>query len=158
MLSSMSPIVRHGADRDRTGVDDRLANGVDVSAGGKVHDGVGAEVNRRVKFFKLAVDVGCDGRIADVGVDLALGGDADGHRFKAFFQVRLVGGDHHSSPRDFIPHQRRFQFFAARDELHFGGDLALPSGQQLSHLCVVLYVSEFDGSASLRLADLHFKE
>ena len=61
---------RHRADRHRRGVDDRLADGVDVAAGRQVHHRVGAEVHGRVQLFQLAVDVAGDGRVADVGVDL----------------------------------------------------------------------------------------
>ena len=48
---------RHGADRHGRGVDDRLADGVDVAAGGEVHHRVGAEVDGRVQLFQLAVEV-----------------------------------------------------------------------------------------------------
>ena len=92
---------RHGADRHRRGVDDRLADGVDVAAGREVHHRVGAEVDRRVQLFQLAVDVAGDGRVADVGVDLGAGGDADAHRLQPLSQVHLVGRDDHPAAGHF---------------------------------------------------------
>ena len=78
---------RHRADRHGRGVDDRLANRVDVLAGREVHHRVGAEVDRRVQLLQLAVDVAGDGRVADVGVDLAAGRDADAHRLQPACQM-----------------------------------------------------------------------
>ena len=79
---------RHGADRHRAGGDDRLADRVDVAAGREVHHRVGAEVDGHVQLVQLVVDVAGDGRVADVGVDLARGRDADAHRL----QAELRGG------------------------------------------------------------------
>ncbi len=62
---------RHGADRHGAGGDDRAADGVDVAAGGEIHHRVGAEVDGHFQLGELVVDVGGDGRVADVGVDLA---------------------------------------------------------------------------------------
>ena len=55
---------------------------VDVLAGRQVHHRVGAVVDRRVQLLQLAVDVAGDGRVADVGVHLAAGRDADRHRLQ----------------------------------------------------------------------------
>src|SRR5205823_4623499 len=57
-------------DRHRGGVDDGPADGVDVAAGGQVHDRVGAEVDGRVQFLQLVVDLAGDGRVADVALIL----------------------------------------------------------------------------------------
>ena len=65
---------------------------VDVLAGRKVHHRVGAEVDRRVQLLQLFVDVAGDGRVADVGVDLALGGDADAHRLQPAGRCTLLAG------------------------------------------------------------------
>ncbi len=65
----------------------RLADGVDVAAGGEVHDGIGAEMDGGVQLLQLVVDLAGDGGVADVGVDLARRGDADGHRLQAFREV-----------------------------------------------------------------------
>ena len=43
----------HRAHGQRTGLDDRLADGVDVAAGAQVHHGVGAEVDRHLELAQL---------------------------------------------------------------------------------------------------------
>src|SRR5207247_1734201 len=50
---------------------------------------------------QLVVDGAGDRGVADVGVDLAQGGDADAHRFQAFAEVIDIGRDDHAAPRDF---------------------------------------------------------
>ena len=51
----------------------------DIAAGGEVHHGVGAVLHGVAQLFEFLVDVGGGGGVADVGVDFALGGDADAH-------------------------------------------------------------------------------
>ena len=74
-----------------------VADFVDVLAGGKVHHGVGAVVNGVVQLVELAIEAAGDGRVADVGVDFALGGDADAHRLEPLGKVHRVGGDDQSA-------------------------------------------------------------
>ena len=82
--------------------DDGFANGVNVAAGGEIHDGVGSVVDGGVELFEFFVDVGGDGGVADVGVDFAERFDADGHGLE--FGMVDVGGDDHASASDFIAH------------------------------------------------------
>ena len=124
---------RHRADRHRAGVDDRLADRVDVAAGGEVHHRVGAEVDGRVQLVQLVVDVAGDGRVADVGVDLAAGRDADAHRLEAAWQVDLVGRDDHPAARDLGADQLGLELLALGDELHLGRDDALAGHFDLGH-------------------------
>ena len=97
---------------------------VDVLAGREVHHRVGAEVDGRVQLLQLVLDVAGDGRVADVGVDLALGGDADAHRLQPAAQVDLVGRDDHPAAGDFVADQLRLEAFALGDEFHLRRDLA----------------------------------
>src|SRR5262249_7756490 len=120
-----------GADGHGGGVDDGLADGVDVPPGGQVHDGVGAEVDGRVQLLQLVVDLAGDGRVADVGVDLALGGDADAHRLEAPGQVDLVGGDDHAPAGHLVADQLGLEVLALGDEGHLLGDDAPAGGVQL---------------------------
>ena len=125
----------HRADRHRRGIDDRLANGVDVAAGRKVHHRVGAEVHRRVQLFQLALDVARDRRVADVGVDLRAGGDADAHRLEPLLQVHLVGRNDHPAAGHFAANQLGLESFALGDVFHFGRDNAAAGHFDLSHDC-----------------------
>ena len=123
----------HGADRDWRGVDDRLADAVDVAAGREVHHRVGPEMDGRMQLFQLFVDVARDGRVADVGVDLGERGDPDGHRLELFLQMDFVGGDHHPPAADFRANQLRRQVFAASDEFHLRRQQAGTSRFELCH-------------------------
>ena len=62
---------RDGPDRNRGSVQDRLADARDVAAGRKVHDRIGAVMDCDVELVEFFLDLGGDGRVADVGVDLA---------------------------------------------------------------------------------------
>ena len=126
-------IDRHGADGHRRGVDDGLADVVDVAAGGQVHDRIGAEVHGSVQLFQLLVDLAGDGRVADVGVDLAQGGDADGHRLQLFLEVDRVGRDDHPAAGHFGADQLGIQILELGDEAHFLGDRSLAGGFELGH-------------------------
>src|SRR5258706_84903 len=79
-----------GADRNGRSVDNGFADGGDVAAGGEVHHGIRAVVDRVVELFQLFINIGTGGGISDICVDLAFGGDADGHRFEV--AVMNIGG------------------------------------------------------------------
>ena len=124
----------HGADGHGRVADDGFADFVNVAAGGEIHDGVGAVVDGGVQLFELFVDVGSDGRIADVGVDLAERGDADGHGLE--FGMVDVGGDDHAAASDFVADQLGRDLFAVGDVLHFLGDDALAGVVHLREVAV----------------------
>jgi hypothetical protein len=124
---------RHRADRHRRGVDDRLADGVDVLAGREIHHGVGAVVDRHVELLELGLLVAGDRRVADVGVDLRERGDADRHRLEPLGEVHRVGGDHHPAPGHLASDQLLRKVLALGDELHLGGDLVGAGGFELRH-------------------------
>ena len=124
---------RHGADGHGAGGDDGPADGVDVAAGGEVHHGVGAEVDGHPELGQLVVDVGGDGRVADVGVDLANGLDADAHRLEPLLEVLAVGGDHHPPPGDLGADRLGVELLARGDEIHLGRDPTEPSLFDLRH-------------------------
>ena len=104
---------------------------MDVAAGGEVHHRVRAVVHRGVQLFELLVDVGGGGGVADVGVDLALRGDADRHGLK--LDVADVGGNNHAADRDLVPDGLRRQALALCDVLHFFRNDALPGVVHLRH-------------------------
>ena len=116
--------------------DDGLANFGDVAAGGEVHHGVGAVVDGVMELFQLFVDVGGGGGIADVGVDFAAGGDADGHGLE--IAVVDVGGDDAAAAGDFAADDFGIEFFALGDVLHFFGDDALAGEMHLRHVAVAV--------------------
>ena len=95
-----------------------------VAAGGKIHHRVGAVVHGAMQLFEFFVDVRGGRGVADVGVDLAVEGDADAHRLEV--AVMDVGGDDGAAARDFAADQFRLELFAPRDVLHLFGDDALP--------------------------------
>ena len=115
-------IHRHGADRHGRGVDDRLADRVDIAAGREVHHGVGSEMNGGVQLLEFVVDFAGDRRIADIRIDLATAGDADGHRFEVLGQVNGVRGDDHAAASDLGSDQLRVEPFAVSNEFHLGRD------------------------------------
>jgi hypothetical protein len=98
----------HGADGHGRVAQDPFAGGVDVLAGGEVHDGVRAPLGGPAHFFDLFLDARGDGAVADVGVDLHEEVPADDHRLE--LGVVDVRGDDGAAGGDF-----------AADEL--GGDL-----------------------------------
>ncbi len=124
---------RHGADRHGAGGDDGATDSVDVAAGGEVHHRVGAEVDGHLELGQLVIDVGGDGRIADVGVDLADGLDPDSHRLETLLEVLAVGGDHHPAPGDLVANRFGLEFLARGDEVHLGSDATFASLFDLGH-------------------------
>jgi hypothetical protein len=83
----------HRADGHRRRADDGFADGGDVAAGGKVHHRVGAVFHGVLQFLQFAVDVRQHGGIPDIGIDFAIGGDPNAHRFQV--GVMDVGRNDH---------------------------------------------------------------
>ena len=127
---------RNGADGDGRGVDDGLANFGNVAAGAEVHDGVGAVVDGVMELFQFFIDVGIRGGIADVGVDFAAGGDADGHRLE--IAVMDVGGDDAAAAGDLAADEFWLELFALGDVLHFFSDDAFAGKVHLRHVAVAV--------------------
>ncbi len=113
----------HGADGHGRVPQDGFADLRDVAAGGEVHHRVGAVVHRGVQLLQLLVDVRGDGRVADVGVDLAQRGHADRHRLQ--LGMVDVGGDDHAPARHFVAHQLRRELLALGHVEHLFRDQAL---------------------------------
>ena len=88
-----------GADGDGRVADDPFARGVDVFAGGKVHDGVGAPFGGPTHLLDFFLDAGGDGAVADVGVDFDEEIAADDHRLE--LGMIDVGGDDGAAAGDF---------------------------------------------------------
>ena len=101
---------------------------------GKVHHGVGPEVNRHMQLLQFFVDIAGNCRVADIGVDLAFGCDADAHRFEPSSHVYLVGRDDHAADRHLFTDEFRFESLPLRDEFHFRSDISGPGFQNLSHI------------------------
>ena len=72
-----------------------------------------------VKLFELAFQVAGDGRVADVGVHFAAGGDADAHRLQPARQVHLVRRNDHSPGGHFASNGLGIQPFPLGDKSHF---------------------------------------
>ncbi len=94
-------IDRDGADGDGAVLDDRLAAGVEIAAGGEIHDRVGAPALGPLEFFDFFIGAAGDGGGAHVGVDLGEAGAADAHGFELVFQMDFVGGNDHAAGGDF---------------------------------------------------------
>jgi hypothetical protein len=54
-----------------------------------------------MEFFEFFFDIAGNCGVADIGVDLATGGDTDTDGLQAFFQVNDVGRDDHAAPGHF---------------------------------------------------------
>ena len=129
---------RDGADGHGRVAEDGFADFVNVAAGGKIHDGVGAVVDGGVELFEFFVDLGGDGRVADVGVDLAQRGYADRHGLE--FGMVDVGGDDHASAGNFVAHQFGRELFLVGDEGHFFGDDALARVVHLREVAAFVFL------------------
>jgi hypothetical protein len=99
-----------------------------------------------VQLFKFFVQVGGRRRVADVGIDLTFGVDADGHRFQCCMVD--VGWNNHAATRDFIANELRCQTFARCDVAHFFGDFALAGQVHLRIIAVAVLQATFDPSSS----------
>ena len=141
-------IDRHGADGHGRGVDDRLADGRDIAAGGEIHDRVGAVLHRVAQFLELPFDIGDHGRIADVGVDLAVRCHADAHGLEVL--VMDVGRDDHPPARDFGADQFRLDLLALGDVAHLLRDDALAG---IVHLRADCCRSSVSATHSVRMTD-----
>src|SRR5271157_3586930 len=107
VLDALDPrdgfIDRDRPDRHWRIAQNGLANLVNVAAGRKIHHRVGAIVHGGVQLFQFLVDLGSDGGVADVGVDLAERRYADRHGLE--FGMVDVGGDDHAPASNFVAHQ-----------------------------------------------------
>ena len=102
-------INRHGADGHGRVAENPFARGVDVLAGGQVHDGVRAPLGGPAHFLDLLLDARRDGAVADVGVDLHEEIAADNHRLG--FGMIYVGRDDGAAGSDFRPDKLRCNLF-----------------------------------------------
>src|SRR4051812_2472631 len=93
------------ADRHGAVADDPFPRVVDVAPGGEVHHRVGAPSYRPDHLVDLGGDVGGDGAVADIGVDLDQEVAADRHRLA--LRMVDVGGDDGAAPRHFVADEFR---------------------------------------------------
>ena len=112
----------------------RFANFVNVSAGRKVHDRVGAEVHGSVQLLEFLVDVRGHRRVANVGIDLAQRSHADTHRLK--FGMIDVRGNDHASAGDFVANQFGRKLFPVGNVFHLLGDHPVPGVVHLGEVAV----------------------
>ncbi len=128
-------IDRHRADRHRRVAQDPFAGGMDVLAGGQIHDGVRAPAGGPHHLVDLLGDRRRHRRVADVGVDLHREGLADDHRLALGMVV--VGRDHRAAAGNLVANQFGRHVFAGGDESHLRGDLTgagpLQLGAAIAH-------------------------
>ncbi len=125
---------RHGADRHRRMAQYRLANFVNVAAGGEVHHRIGAVMHGGVQLLQFLFNFRGHGRVADVGIDLAQRRHANRHRLQ--FRMIDVGGNNHAAARHFLAHQFSRDLFAVRHIAHFFGDHALAGVMHLRKVAI----------------------
>ncbi len=125
---------RHRPDGHRRMPQNRLANFADTSAGREVHHRIRAVMDCGVQLLQLFIDIGRNGRVADIGVDLAQRSHADGHRFQ--FRMVDIGGDDHASGGDFVADELGGQLLALGDEHHLFGDQSLAGKVHLREIVV----------------------
>ena len=107
----------HRADGHRRSIDDRRAHLIEVHAtGGEIHHGVRAVLHGQLQLLDLFRGIGSIGGGADVGVHLALGGDADRHRLQV--GVVDVGRDDHAAAGHLFHDQRLGQVLPLRHVGH----------------------------------------
>ena len=127
-------INRHRSHGHRRSLDDRLADFRYLAPRGKIHYRVCPKMYGVMELLQLFVDVGRCGRVADVRVDLALGGDADGHRLEV--AMIDVGGKDAAPASDFAAQQLRLELLAPGDILHLFRDHALPREMHLRNVAL----------------------
>ena len=98
---------RNGTNWNWRSGDDRATDSVDVATGGQVHHGVRTVFDCDLKLLDLAVHVGRDLRVADVGVDLDARNFTDRHWLERAREMVNVGRNDQSSDRDLVAHQFR---------------------------------------------------
>ncbi len=86
-------VQRHGADAGGCFGDHGAADLVDRTAGGEVHDGVGAACHRHAHLFKFLLEIEVIGGAADVGVDLGPKAAAYGERGAVHVLVVMADDD-----------------------------------------------------------------
>ena len=129
-------INRHCPDRNRRVTQNGFANLVNVAAGRKIHDSVGAVMNGRVQLFELLVNVRGNGGIADIGVDLAQRRHADAHGLK--FRVIDVRWNNHAAAGHFVANEFRRKLFSLRYIGHFFCDHTLAGIVHLGEIAVAI--------------------
>ena len=119
------------ADADVGLADDGGADLVDGTAGGEVHDGVGAGGHRHPGLLQLLVDAGVVLARADVGVDLGAQTQADGQR-DAGFAPHVVADDG-GARGDALAQQFGVDSLGGRGLSHRVGNDALAGKFELGH-------------------------
>lgn len=124
---------RHGADGDGDGLDDPLADRVDLLAGGEVHDRVGAVADGAVDLGQFAGGIARKRRIAQIRVDLRACGHADADRVEPLFEMDPVGRNDHPPAGDFLADELCVQVLIPSDLFHLGSGSAGASLLDLGH-------------------------
>ncbi len=124
----------HRSNRHARVPQDGFTDLVNVAPGRKVHHGVSAVMNRGVQLAQFLLDIAGDGRVTDVGVDLALRLDADAHGLD--FRMIHVGRDDHASGGNFVAHQLRRDLLALRNVQHLLGQQAFAGKMHLRQVGV----------------------
>ena len=89
-----------------------------------------------VQLLQLLVNVGGSGGVADVGVDLAFGGDADAHRFQV--AVVHIGWNNQAAEGDFAADQLRVNFLPPCYKPNLFGDNAATRPMHLGHITITV--------------------
>ena len=126
-------VQRNGTDWHGAVADDRFAARVQVATGREIHHGVGTPTLGPLQLLDLLVGSRRDGRGAHVGVDLGLGGTADGHRVELIAEVIDVGRDNHPPGGDLVADLLGTQVpLTLGHSFHLRGHGAQPSVLELS--------------------------
>src|SRR5258708_39759469 len=85
-----------------------------------------------MQLLEVAVDIGLDGRVPDMCVDLDAGHLADGHGVGALLQAIDVGRNDEPAYRDLVANGLRGQPFPLGDAWHLGSHRALTGEEHLA--------------------------
>ena len=111
----------HGAERRRTLGQQGGADGVQVAAGGQVHDRVRPVLQGGGQLGLFFGQIDVVGRGADIGVNLDPDAGADGHRLQALMPG--IGRNHQGAPGQSLTDDLRGQALRPGGLLHGRGNL-----------------------------------
>ena len=124
-------IKRHSSDGNSAGLHYRAAHSGNIAAGGQIHDGIGADINRGLQFGQLGLNRAEIGGSAEVGIDLGAQTFADAEGREVF--MLDIGGNDNIAVRNAGADEFHVQFFLCGDDFHLRRNNTFSGHFELCH-------------------------